>query len=242
MRERFMRGNRVKEQERAIGLMGAMEDEIAPLYARMTERCERTLGGITFYEGQLGGKSVVLCCAGVGKAQAAAATQLLASLFHVRAVIFSGIAGNMSGEIGIGDVVISRQVVYHDGEPRMFAETYPHLQEFAADGQLIDAARAACDEVGVRYLVGKIATGDQFVGDSATKAAIAAKCAPDCVEMEGAAVAHIAAKNDIPFVILRAMSDNTDEAGFEKMVVRQFDPAAYCATAARISAALIARL
>ena len=68
--------------------------------------------------------------------------------------------------------------------------------------------KKACAEAGVKALTGKIATGDLFVGDSETKAAIEAKCAPDCVEMEGAAVSQIAAKNDVPCVILRAMSDN----------------------------------
>lgn len=225
-----------------IGLMGAMKDEIAPLYDMMEDRREETVGGVTFYEGELAGKWVILCCAGVGKAQAAAATQILCSHFGVDAVLFSGIAGNMTPKVDVGDVVVGKTLVYHDGEPRMFAETAPYLQEFTSDPRLIEAAEAACEEAGVHHIVGKIATGDCFVGDSATKNAIAEKCSPDCVEMEGAAIAHIAAKNGVPFVILRAMSDNADEAGFEKLVVNDFDVSGYCRTAARISRALIARL
>lgn len=225
-----------------IGLMGAMEDEIAPLYEAMTDKSEETVGGVTFYKGMLENKRAVLCCAGIGKAQAAAATQLLCTHFGVDAVVFSGIAGNMTDQLDVGDVVIGRTLMYHDGEPRMFAETPPHLQQFAADERLVAAASEACSAAGVRCLAGRIATGDQFVGDSATKRAIAEKCSPDCVEMEGAAVAHIAAKNGVPFVVLRAMSDSADEAGYEKMVVKNFDPAAYCRTAAAVSRALIARL
>lgn len=225
-----------------IGLMGAMKDEIAPLYDAMTDRHEETVGGVTFYEGNLDGKDVVLCCAGMGKAQAAAATQLLCSHFCVDAVLFSGIAGNMTSKVDVGDIVIGKTLVYHDGEPRMFAETAPFLQEFTGDEKLIAAASAACEENGVHHIVGKIATGDCFVGDSATKNTIAEKCAPDCVEMEGAAVAHIAAKNGVPFVILRAMSDNADEEGFEKLVGKPFDISDYCRTAAKISRSLIARL
>ena len=197
---------------------------------------------MTFYEGVLDNKDVVLCCAGMGKAQAAAATQLLCSHFCVDAVLFSGIAGNMTSKVDVGDVVIGKTLVYHDGEPRMFAETAPFLQEFTGDERLIEAAGAACEENGVHHIVGKIATGDCFVGDSATKNSIAQKCAPDCVEMEGAAVAHIAAKNGVPFVILRAMSDNADEEGFEKLVGKPFDISDYCRTAAKISRSLIARL
>ena len=225
-----------------IGLMGAMKDEIAPLYEAMSDRREETVGGVTFYEGVLDNKDVVLGCAGMGKAQAAAATQLLCSHFCVDAVLFSGIAGNMTSKVDVGDVVIGKTLVYHDGEPRMFAETAPFLQEFTGVELLLDAAGSACEETGVPHIVGKIATGDCFVGDSATKNSIAQKCAPDCVEMEGAAVAHIAAKNGVPFVILRAMSDNADEEGFEKLVGKPFDISDYCRTAAKISRSLIARL
>ena len=99
---------------------------------------------------------------------------------------------------------------------------------------------------GVEYhkgtLAGKIATGDMFVGDSATKAAIEAKCASDCVEMEGAAVSQIAAKNDVPCVILRAMSDNADEDGHEVLVVKKFSITEYVATATKIVAAMVESL
>ena len=95
---------------------------------------------------------------------------------------------------------------------------------------------------GVKALAGKIATGDLFVGDSATKAAIEAKCAPDCVEMEGAAVSQIAAKNDVPCVILRAMSDNADEDGHEVLVVKKFSITEYVATATKIVAAMVESL
>ena len=97
-------------------------------------------------------------------------------------------------------------------------------------------------EAGVKALVGKIATGDLFVGDSETKAAIEAKCAPDCVEMEGAAVSQIAAKNGVPCVILRAMSDNADEDGHEVLVVKKFSIAEYVATATKIVAAMVEAL
>ncbi|WP_367923933.1 5'-methylthioadenosine/adenosylhomocysteine nucleosidase [uncultured Ruthenibacterium sp.] len=225
-----------------IGLLGAMPEEIEKLYLQMENRRQHMCGGVTFYEGTLSGKSVVLCCAGMGKAQAAAAVQLLITSFGADAIVFSGIAGNMSSRVGIGDVVIGGTVVYHDGEPRMFAQSYPHLEEFHSDASLVAAAEKACSENNISYIVGKIATGDCFVGDSATKQSIAAKCAPDCVEMEGAAVAHIAAKNDVPFVILRAMSDNADENAFETLVVKQFDISEYCDRAAHICASLIRSL
>ena len=217
-----------------IGILGAMPDEIAQLNAALSNKKETALGGNTFFEGDLAGKHVVLVCAGMGKVNAAAAAQLLITSFGVNALVFSGIAGNMTTKIGIGDVVISRAVMYHDAENRMIAEAYPHLEAFSPDSALIAAAEHACHDVGVNCIVGMIATGDTFVGDSATKQRIKDFCNPDCVEMEGAAVGHIAAKNDIPFVILRAMSDNSDEAAYETLVGKPFDIRDYCNTAARI--------
>ena len=137
---------------------------------------------------------------------------------------------------------IGKTVLYHDAQLDMICQNPPFLKEYTGDPELIAAAEAACAEAGVKALVGKIATGDLFVGDSETKAAIEAKCAPDCVEMEGAAVSQIAAKNGVPCVILRAMSDNADEDGHEVLVVKKFSISEYVATATKIVAAMVEKL
>ena len=156
--------------------------------------------------------------------------------FNPRIPVFS------ISQIGIGDVVIGKTVLYHDAQLDMICQNPPFLKEYTGDPELIAAAEKACAEAGVKALVGKIATGDLFVGDSETKAAIEAKCAPDCVEMEGAAVSQIAAKNGVPCVILRAMSDNADEDGHEVLVVKKFSIAEYVATATKIVAAMVEAL
>lgn len=218
-----------------IGVLGAMPDEIEHINAQLQNRTTEKIGGVAFHCGTFADKTVILCCAGMGKVNAAAATQLLATHFHCTAVIFSGIAGNMTEQISVGDVVIGESLLYHDAQRRMIAESYPHQQVFKGDAALIAAAKAACEANNVHYLVGMIATGDDFVGDSATKQSIAAKCNPDCVEMEGAAVAHIAAKNDIPCVVLRAMSDDANENAQETL----FDISDYCTTAAKICLSML---
>ena len=106
----------------------------------------------------------------------------------------------------------------------------------------VEAALAACAKLGVKAIAGKIATGDQFVGDAATKKAIEDKCQPDCVEMEGAAVSQVAARNGVPCVILRAMSDNADESGYEVLVVKKFSIGEYIKTATAIVANMIEAL
>ena len=225
-----------------IGIMGAMPEEVDQLCARLSEVTVEEYGGVCYHRGSLAGRQAVVCCAGMGKANAAATTQVLITKYGAEQIIFSGIAGNMSSEIGIGDVVIGKTVLYHDAQLDMICQNPPYLKEYAGDPALIAAAEAACAAAGVKALTGKIATGDLFIGDSASKAAIQAKCAPDCVEMEGAAVSQIAAKNGVPCVILRAMSDNADESGHEVLVVKKFSIAEYVATATKIVAAMVESL
>ena len=220
-----------------IGIMGAMPDEVEQLCAKLENVTVEPYGGVEYHKGTLAGKEVVVCCAGMGKANAAATTQVLITKFGAEKIIFSGIAGNMTSKI-----VIGKTVLYHDAQLDMICQNPPFLKEYTGDPALIAAAEAACKAAGVKALTGRIATGDLFVGDSETKAAIEAKCAPDCVEMEGAAVSQIAAKNGVPCVILRAMSDNADEDGHEVLVVKKFSIAAYVATATQIVAAMVEAL
>lgn len=225
-----------------IGVLGAMPKEVELLTERLEWVEQRRIAGVEFVSGEMGKKRVTLCCAGMGKVNAAVAAQLLITVFGAKALIFSGIAGNMSTKIGVGDMVISSEAVYHDAELPMIAQSYPFLSAYPADAGMIKAAQESCEENGVRHLVGRIATGDLFIGDSETKRRIEAACHPACVEMEGAAVAQVAAKNDIPFVILRTMSDNCDEAAREKLVVQKFDITEYCRTASTVTAGVIARI
>lgn len=225
-----------------IGIMGAMPDEVAQLCEKLQNVEVESYGGVEYHRGFLDDKEAVVCCAGMGKANAAATTQVLITRYGASRIIFSGIAGNMTSKIGIGDVVIGKSVVYHDAELSMIAQSAPFLKAYSGDPEMIAAAEAACAACGVKSITGLIATGDTFVGDSETKKAIEAKCAPDCVEMEGAAVGQIAAKNGVPCVVLRAMSDNADEDGHELLVVKKFSIAGYVATATAIVADMLKRL
>ncbi len=218
-----------------IGVLGALEGEIKLTVSKMSDVVKTTVGGVDFYNGSYKGISLVVCCAGMGKAASAAATQLLCSHFSCDAVIFSGIAGNMSGRVGINDVVLGETVFYHDAEIDMLAQSYPHLKGYKADKTLLAAADKSCAELSIKHLCGSIATGDLFVGSDALKADIRSRCNPDCVEMEGASVSHIAAKNDVPCLIIRSISDNADDvAGVEVAGNIEFDITEFCETASSI--------
>ena len=228
--------------EDIIGILGAMPEEVDQLCALLDGVTIEPYAGVEYHQGYLGERRVVVCCAGMGKANAAATTQVLITKFGVDRIVFSGIAGNMSAHIGIGDVVVGRRVIYHDAQDDMLVQSAPFTAQYEGDPELVEAALSACRAVGVRAIAGTIATGDQFVGDTATKRAIEQRVHPDCVEMEGAAVAHVAAKYGVPCVVLRAMSDNADEEAYDTLVVKEFDITEYCTTAARICEDLISRL
>lgn len=214
-----------------IGIIGAMPEEITLLKDRMENVSREKVAGLTVFSGTLYGKEVFLCQSGMGKVAAGAATQLLITKYGVQAVINSGIAGNMTDSVGVGDVVISEEAVYHDAQIDMINQRYPFMSRYKADSGLTEACRRACREIGLKYVLGKIATGDLFIGDREAKEEIARRCRPHCVEMEGAAVAHIACKNDVPFVIIRTMSDNADRDAEDL-----FDISRYCDKAAAICA------
>ena len=225
-----------------FGIMGAMPDEVDQLCAKLENvRCE-TYAGVDYHLGTLHGKQVVVCCGGMGKANAASTTQVLITRYGAQRILFSGIAGNMTDKIGIGDIVVGKTVFYHDAQLDMLCQSAPFLKEYTGDPAMVQAALDACQACGVKAIAGRIATGDLFVGDTATKKAIEAKCHPDCVEMEGAAVSQVAGRNGVPCVILRAMSDNADEDGHEVLVVKKFSIAEYVETATKITLGVLERL
>ena len=223
---------------KTIGIMGAMPEEVDLIVGGLTEKRIEEYAGITYHIARRAGKKVVVCCGGMGKTNAASTTQVLITKFDVDAVIFSGIAGNMSDKIGIGDVVVSKTLCYHDAEDRMLSQSAPGTALYTADPFLIDAAEQGCRLVGVKHITGLIATGDQFVGDPVKKQSIKEKCNPDCVEMEGAAVAQVAMRNNIPFVVLRAMSDNSNES-IQALGAESFEIGQYVETASAIVEATI---
>ena len=219
---------------KTIAVIGAMPEEVTLLKNKLKDLKEEKTAGLTVYIGILGDKKVVLCQSGMGKVAAAAASQLLITKYSADAIINSGIAGNMTNQIGVGDVVLSEEVTYHDAQIDMIKQAYPYMERYKGDERLIAAAKNACDKLGVKAVKGLVATGDLFICEKEVKERIKNFCNPHCVEMEGAAVAHVACKNDIPFIIIRAMSDNADDAALEHLVIKKFDMSEYCDTAAKI--------
>lgn len=200
-----------------VGIIGAMDEEIA-LYLEAMEAKEKTSkAGITYYTGKMVGKDIVLVKSGVGKVNGSVCTQILIDRFGAEAIIFTGVAGAVDPELNIGDIVISTDCVQQDMDVTALGFApgqipYADRWIWEADEKLIELAmHASAKETGEHRVVrGRILTGDQFIADPEKVAALYETFKGQCIEMEGAAVAQVSAMNDVPFVIVRSMSDKAD--------------------------------
>ena len=203
-----------------LGIIGAMDVEVATLKEKMEGLTIHNRTGMTFYEGKLQGLEVVVVQCGVGKVNAAMCTQILCDLFAVTHVVNTGVAGSLSAKLDIGDLVIGKDAMYHDFDCSVINENYcvgqvPGMAVLAypADETLVKCAYEASEAVNPGHTsIGRVASGDQFVCRKEQKEAIVSNTGALCTEMEGASIAHTAWRNDIPFVIVRAISDKADDS------------------------------
>ncbi len=202
-----------------IGIIGAMEEEVAILIKDMNVNEVIEQASMVFHKGELYGKSVVIVRSGIGKVNGAACAQILVDKFQVTSIINSGIAGSLDAKIDIGDIVISSDAVNHDMDAVAFG--YPVGQVprmdtlgFPADEELIMKVKRANEVANpdIQTFVGRIATGDQFIASSERKEFISKNFQALCAEMEGAAIAQVAYLNQVPYVIIRAISDKADNS------------------------------
>ena len=196
-----------------IGLIGAMDEEVAVIKDWMTDVREETIAGCDFFIGHFEGKDVVLLKSGIGKVNVAVSTTLLLSQFKPEYVINIGSAGGFDPDLNVGDVVISDHVVHHDVDVTAFGYVMGQVPNmpatFSADQKLINQAKAALNSVTqVQAKVGLIGTGDSFMSDPARVESVRSTF-PSlvAVEMEAAAVAQVCFKFGVPFVVVRSLSD-----------------------------------
>ena len=200
-----------------LGIIGAMDIEVAALKENLSGMTEHTHAVGTFYEGKLEGLDVVVVQCGIGKVNAALCVQILCDCYGVTHLVNTGIAGSLCAELDIGDLVVSRDAMYHDFDCHAFGYPIgkvPGLPvTFDADEKMMEYAFAAAEEVNPGHnRIGRVASGDQFICDKAQKDHIIAVTEAQCTEMEGAGIAQTAFRNQIPFVILRAISDKADDS------------------------------
>lgn len=202
-----------------IGIIGAMEEEVAALKEAMDIHETVEQASMVFCKGVLCGKEVVIVRSGIGKVNAGICAQILVDRFKAEMLINTGIAGSLDAKIDIGDMVISTDALHHDMDATEFG--YPvgqvprmEVMSFPADEELVKKAVQASEKANpdIHTFTGRVASGDQFIASREVKDKIVENFHPICVEMEGAGIAHAAHLNKVSYVIIRAISDKADNS------------------------------
>ncbi|MBR2930408.1 MAG: 5'-methylthioadenosine/adenosylhomocysteine nucleosidase [Clostridia bacterium] len=212
-----------------IGVIGAMEGEVAALISRLSDREERLVSGIRFYSGSLLGKSCVICKCGIGKVFAAIAAEAMILNFAPRIVVNTGVGGAIDKELKPLDIVFASELCQHDmdtsplGDPKGLVSGINRIF-FEADERAVGLLSAIAAERGIGYKVGRIASGDRFIATGDEKSRISHDFGALACEMEGASIAQVAFVNGTPFAVVRAISDSAD--GDASMDYMEFLPKA----------------
>ena len=198
-----------------IAIIAAMEEEVAILKSKITHyHVERHLE-FDFHLGQIANCEIVLLQSGIGKVAAASGTTLLLNNYKVDAVINTGSAGGLSSELNIGDIIVSKEVFYHDVDLTAFGYKPGQMSgcpvAFEADSKYQLLAKTCIKKHGVNAVEGSIGSGDAFINGKSNLERIR-QTFPDAiaVEMEAAAIGHVCWLYKTPFVVVRAISDNGD--------------------------------
>ncbi|MDO6428172.1 5'-methylthioadenosine/S-adenosylhomocysteine nucleosidase [Thalassotalea sp. 1_MG-2023] len=196
-----------------VGIIGAMEPEVAILKAKLIDAQTTNIAGYSFYHGKLNNTDVVIVQSGIGKVAAALATAFLIKEFSPKYVVNTGSAGGFEQSLKVGDIVISSEVRYHDVDVTAFGYEIGQLPAnpaaYLPHPRLVEAAKESISSLpDIQTLVGLITTGDTFM----TKDDDIAKARANfptmaAVEMEGAAIAQTCHQLSTPFVVIRSMSD-----------------------------------
>ncbi len=197
-----------------IAIMGAMPEEVEPIVAKLDDLKKTVYAANTYYEGSYNGQEVVVAYSKIGKVFATLTATILIEKFGCEKLLFSGVAGAISEDLKIGDLIIADGLCQHDLDITAFGHPYGYVPEgevcIATDSALRDVAKTVAKSKGMTLKEGIIATGDQFVADEARKNWIGETFKADALEMEGASVAVVCSSLDVPFFILRAISDSAD--------------------------------
>ena len=202
-----------------VGIITALEEEIKPLIEAIGAVDESKWGKASVYRGRVGNREVLLIACGVGKVKAAACTQHLIDRFAVEAIISCGVAGAINPGLGVGDIVVSKRALQHDFNPggRKLLQKL-RKRWLKADPTLMKLAMEAGEDLGFQGRIhqGSVLTGDQAIVSEEKRRWLWETFRGDCVEMEGAAVAKVCQLSNVPFLIVRAISDSaTEEAESE---------------------------
>ncbi|MGX2955914.1 5'-methylthioadenosine/S-adenosylhomocysteine nucleosidase [Ursidibacter arcticus] len=199
-----------------IAIIGAMAQEVEILLSYMTEPKITEIAGCKIYEGKINNTNIALLQSGIGKTAAAIGTTLLIQLTKPDVVINTGSAGGLDRNLNVGDIVISSDVRHHDVDVTAFGYEKGQLPAnpagFTPNAQLVELATTESQKAGFNAVAGLICSGDLFV-NGADKIAQIRQNFPTvaAVEMEAASIAQVCHAFQVPFVVVRAISDVADK-------------------------------
>lgn len=227
-----------------VAIVGALDEEVAHISSALENVSHKKAASLDVSCGTLDSADgrkieVAATVGGMGLVNAAATVQYLIDAYNPQAVIFSGIAGNLNKNLHTNDVVLGKTVKYLDTDMRLIGQWKPFASEFHSDDYLLKVASKVLTDMKITHIAGTIASGGYFVDSPEKVAEVIAATQADAVEMEGAAVLHVAARNDVPALVVRAMSDNADTK-YEDF--HTFDISEYADTAAKITVNILRNL
>jgi adenosylhomocysteine nucleosidase len=198
-----------------IGILGAMDIELAALLADMEEKESEKISGFEFFKGKIAGRAVVIAKCGIGKVAAAVCAQTMILRYAPSLLLHTGVAGTLTTALSVTDVAIGTSAVQHDMDTSALGDPVGLISGinkiyFEADAEAAALFLSIANESGIHAVSGTIASGDQFISGVTKKRRIVKNFKAIACEMEGGAVAHAAYLNNTPFIILRAISDNAD--------------------------------
>ncbi len=200
-------------KEKTIIIICAMESEIGFFKEEIDIENTVSICKRKVFEGNYKGNKVIFTDSGVGKVNGAMLCQGLIDRYHPDIIINSGIAGALDSRLKHLDLVIGKELTYHDYELRLLEKYSPFVRTFKADTNLLKKFESIIPDK--NYSEGLIITGDKFVVDTEVKNRLKSDFNALCVEMEGAAIAHVCFLNDIKFLVIRSISDLADSSGDE---------------------------
>lgn len=194
--------------------MGAMQEEIAPILEKIGTYKTTEYAGNRYYEATYNGVDLVIAYSKIGKVFSTLTAATMIEHFGAEKLLFSGVAGAISNELKVGDLIVATKLSQHDLDITAFGHPFGYVPEGAvfveSDKTLIELSKNIAAEMGLHVKEGIIATGDQFVANEERKNWIGSTFNADALEMEGASVAVVCDALHVPFFILRAISDAAD--------------------------------
>jgi len=204
-----------------LAVLGAMEEEIARLRERLTHVREETVARIRVFRGSFDGTEIILAQTGIGKVSAAICTQMIIDRYGADRLLFCGVAGGLAPNMQPGDIVVASHLIQYDMDLTAFGRRLGEIPGLGrlleCDPELVQLAAAAFDDAfpgedAPNLMIGTVASADRFIKDRDEQRRLQREFSALATEMEGAAAGQTCYVNDVPFVVVRAISDGASQS------------------------------